>query len=362
MIAFPRLLLLIGWLGLASLAHGADRPADAILADYRAVVLPQYDATKKDSQDIQRYRDAYNQAEARRSALALELFQTHPEQGEVPKLLLTRWPTLMLDPATASMIAAEITAALPRFTEPAQEREARFMRAIATIQANVDNPTAALPVVDEFVGSDPKDRRAPVLLSGFASGIDDVPLRIQILKRLLADYPGSPQAESAQTTLDLLAHVGKPLDLEFVDAIRDETVSIQSLRGKVVVLDFWATWCGPCVAEMPRMKALYAEFHDQGVEFIGVSLDKPREEGGLDKLKAFVKDKEITWPQYYQGQGFESEFSDRMGITMIPQLFLIDAEGKLAEINARGKLATLLPAYLAKAKQQSLQPAREPQP
>ena len=112
--------------------------------------------------------------------------------------------------------------------------------------------------------------------------------------------------------------IGKPFELEFTDAIKGETVSIKGLKGKVVVIDFWATWCGPCVAEMPKMKKLYAEYKDKGVEFIGVSLDQPKEQGGLDKLKKFVAENEIAWPQYYQGNGWESEFSKSWGINSHP--------------------------------------------
>jgi thiol-disulfide isomerase/thioredoxin len=148
----------------------------------------------------------------------------------------------------------------------------------------------------------------------------------------------------------LIENLGKPIDLEFTDAIGGRFVSIKQLKGKVVVLDFWATWCGPCVAEMPRMKKLYAEFKGRGVEFIGVSLDAPKEEGGLDKLKSFVAKNEITWPQYYQGDGFDGEFTTRMGVNMVPQLFLIDTNGNLASIDAQDKLDLLIPELLEKAK------------
>ena len=97
--------------------------------------------------------------------------------------------------------------------------------------------------------------------------------------------------------------IGKPFDLEFTDAIKGSTVSIKGLKGKVVVIDFWATWCGPCVAEMPKMKELYAKYRDQGVEFIGVSLDQPKEQGGLDKLKKFVAEQRDRLAPVLPGQG-----------------------------------------------------------
>jgi hypothetical protein len=99
---------------------------------------------------------------------------------------------------------------------------------------------------------------------------------------------------------------------------------------------------------MPTMKALYSRFHGQDVEFIGVSLDEPREEGGLDKLKDFVTRNGITWPQYYQGKGWESEFSSSWGIDAIPAVFVVDQQGNLYSTNARGRLEEIIPELLKK--------------
>jgi thiol-disulfide isomerase/thioredoxin len=151
--------------------------------------------------------------------------------------------------------------------------------------------------------------------------------------------------------------VGKPFDLEFTDAISGSTISMKNLKGKVVVVDFWATWCGPCIAEMPHMKQLYAEFRGKGVEFLGISLDNPKEQGGLDSLKKYVKDNGIAWPQYYQGKGWESEFSRSWGINSIPSMFVVDTEGKLYSVEARGKLEQIIPKLLKEKADRAKTPA-----
>jgi thiol-disulfide isomerase/thioredoxin len=142
--------------------------------------------------------------------------------------------------------------------------------------------------------------------------------------------------------------VGKPAPEFDLALVGGKRFRLSASKGKVVVLDFWATWCGPCVAEMPNMKQLYAKYHDKGVEFIGVSLDQPKEDGGLDALKKYVKENEIAWPQYYQGNYWESEFSMSWGINSIPTMFLVDQDGKLVSVEARGKLETMIPDLLKK--------------
>src|SRR5262249_46403786 len=100
--------------------------------------------------------------------------------------------------------------------------------------------------------------------------------------------------------------------------------------------------------EMPTMKKLYAKYRDKGVEFIGVSLDHPKDEGGLDSLRKFVKENGIEWPQYYQGNFWSSAFSSSWGVNSIPCVFLVDQEGKLSSVDARGKLEKMIPELLEK--------------
>jgi thiol-disulfide isomerase/thioredoxin len=332
-------------------ATAADRTSAEILADYDAAKLPEFDEKQpKNKENVRAFREAYGKVELRRSELALELFRAHPDDARVPELLLARWPRFMMDPETAARTAAEIDEALPYFKDKKQAGEARYMKAVSVIIANRKDPKAALAGVDAFIKGDPKNERGAMLLYGVSDQVEDTALRRKIFERMAAEFPDAPVTRMAKASLQLLDLVGKPLDLSFDDAITGHPVSLKGLKGKVVVLDFWATWCGPCIADMPRMKDLYAKYKDKGVEFIGVSLDGPKDEGGLDNLKAFVAEFKIAWPQYYQGNGWESEFSRKLGITSIPQLFLVDAQGNLASVEARGKLDILIPEYLSKAK------------
>lgn len=134
--------------------------------------------------------------------------------------------------------------------------------------------------------------------------------------------------------------VGAPLDLKF-KSVEGKTVDLAELKGKVVLIDFWATWCGPCVAEVPHVKATYEKFRNKGFEIVGISLDKDK-----SRLEAFVKGQGMTWPQYFDGKGWENEISAKYGIESIPTMWLVDKEGKIADLNARrdleGKVSKLL--------------------
>ncbi len=140
---------------------------------------------------------------------------------------------------------------------------------------------------------------------------------------------GSDEAkEQAQVQLRKLARVGKPLDLSFTD-LNGKTVSLKDYAGKVVLVDFWATWCGPCRAALPEVKETYAKYRAKGFEIIGLSFDK--EKGDLTK---FIADEKMTWPQYFDGLGWENKLGAKFEISSIPTVWLVDKKGVLRELNA----------------------------
>jgi thiol-disulfide isomerase/thioredoxin len=112
---------------------------------------------------------------------------------------------------------------------------------------------------------------------------------------------------------------------------------LRHLRGKVVLVDFWATWCGPCVAGLPHLREVYDRYHARGFEVVGVSLDFQR-----DNLAEYVKDKQIPWPQIFfdeEGKrGWANPLARRYGIHAIPDMILVDADGRVVPSPVPGDL------------------------
>jgi thiol-disulfide isomerase/thioredoxin len=125
-------------------------------------------------------------------------------------------------------------------------------------------------------------------------------------------------------------------------------ISLSDYRGKVVLLDFWATWCRPCLAEIPHLKAIQAKYEDAGFTIIGVNLDMSRQ-----PVEALVNEAGITWPQIYDDTGWKNEIAELYRVTGIPSTFLIDRNGIIRHRNLRGPaldraVASLVGAETAK--------------
>lgn len=145
------------------------------------------------------------------------------------------------------------------------------------------------------------------------------------------------------------AGIGKAFDHFEETGFDDKPLKSADYKGKVVFIDFWATWCGPCVEEMPNVIAQYNKHKDNGFDVIGISLDDETQDGA-NRMREYIAKNKMPWRQFYDGKKWQNKLAQKYQVKGIPHTILLDKEGKVLATGLRGDaLASALDRLLGSA-------------
>ena len=166
--------------------------------------------------------------------------------------------------------------------------------------------------------------------SAMASGEHEVARKVY--QALLRKFGGeSPNlAQKVKDELARIDRIGTAAPSVAVNDLTGATIRLEDFRGKYVLVDFWATWCAPCVVELPRLQAAYAKYHARGFEIVAVSLDEAK-----SAVADFAKARKLPWKQVHNATA-SGDLVEAFGVRSIPATFLIAPDGTIIRLELRG--------------------------
>jgi len=255
----------------------------------------------------------------------------------------------------AAMAANTIGAAdqkkafLDAATAKAKTIDERF-ELVNGLRQGLKDTEAADKLMAEIEASAKTDEDKASVLMGKAlmsrrSSRDDKGPYNELLAEVVKLYPATKAGKMARSKVAAAnLKVGSdPVHFTTMD-MDGKPVSVADYKGKVLLIDFWATWCGPCIAELPHVLEAYQAHHDQGFEILGISLDRDTDK---DKLVTMIKERGMSWRHVYDGKYWQAEIAQLHDVNSIPFTLLIGKDGKVAGMNLRGaKLGEAVKAAL----------------
>lgn len=228
--------------------------------------------------------------------------------------------------------------------------EAPLFKAYSAARKNKDKPLAdslekqidlldsaeTEDVYGKYIKANPTSPIASFVLQDYAGYIIDADKILPYYDKLPAAQKSYTSTKQFKEKIDIAAKtgIGKPA-LEFVqNDTLGNPVSLASFKGKYVLLDFWASWCGPCRRENPNVVNAFNKFKDKGFTILSVSLDQP---GAKEKWLKAIHDDNLTWTHVSDLKYWDNAVAKEYGVQAIPQNFLIDPQGKIIGKDLRGE-------------------------
>lgn len=224
---------------------------------------------------------------------------------------------------------------MAKFQEAQQNNDTVVINALVK-----ENQAIMKPLIDKnynYAESNPKSFLSVILAEGFtySPDVDFVKIK-KIYNGLSSELKNTRHGKVIKQKLDAheAVEVGKVAPDFSANTPEGKTVSLKQASGKVTVIDFWASWCEPCRKENPNVVALYNEFHDKGLNIIGVSLDNEKDN---EKWKQAIAADKLTWTQVSNLKGWADPIAKKYNVTSIPATFILDASGKIVAKDLRGE-------------------------
>jgi thiol-disulfide isomerase/thioredoxin len=208
---------------------------------------------------------------------------------------------------------------------------------------NVQSAQVVVRKMATLLMSDPNDEQTAGLATQLAGALEHMPggevaaadayRKFGPLLAKSSNEQIQKMGESFAGTMRRLSLPGHPMEISGT-LLNGQRFDPKTLAGKVVLVEFWATWCGPCVDEIPNVREQYDKYHKDGFEVVGISLDQERE-----TLERFVAEQNLPWPILFEepeGDGWQHPLATFYGISGIPTVVLIGRDGKVITLDARG--------------------------